>query len=99
ILKQEREAATGQGNKYNISVQCTIPNEFQKLAEINIGVTAGIEVDAVSPEWLLKTNQNIDLLIVPSNHSRDVFKSSVFTGSDNSVLRLDKPIEVCPEGI
>ena len=32
-----------QGGKFDISLQVTIPNEWELLAPINIGVTAGIE--------------------------------------------------------
>ena len=34
----------------DISLQVTIPNEFQKLAPINIGYTAGIETNMCSPQ-------------------------------------------------
>ena len=35
--------------EYDISVQVTIPNEWEKLAPINIGVTAGIESNRIQP--------------------------------------------------
>ena len=38
----------------DISLQITIPNEFQKMCPVNIGYTAGIETDRVSPSWLEK---------------------------------------------
>ena len=52
----------------DISVQVTIPNEFKRNAKICIGVTAGIEVDRVSAEWLMKCNNEVDAVIVPSAH-------------------------------
>ena len=36
----------------DISLQITIPNEFEKMCPINIGYTAGIETTKVSPQWL-----------------------------------------------
>ena len=38
----------------DISLQITIPNEFQKICPINIGYTAGIETSKVAPQWLQK---------------------------------------------
>jgi ADP-heptose:LPS heptosyltransferase/glycosyltransferase involved in cell wall biosynthesis len=84
---------------YDISVQVTIPIEFQKMADFNIGVTAGIETNYISPEWLLKVNEIIDLLIVPSVHSRNVFEQSKFKGDDGSFLELKKPIVIVPEAV
>ena len=37
------------GGTYDVSIQCTIPNEWTKIAPINIGYTAGIETTRVSP--------------------------------------------------
>jgi hypothetical protein len=31
-----------QGGRFDISIQCTIPNEFENMATVNIGYTAGI---------------------------------------------------------
>lgn len=96
----EIEEACGREHppKFDISVQVTIPNEFQRLAHLNIGVTAGIETDRVTPAWLQKCNENIDLLVVPSIHSRDAF-TVAYQGSDGSQLRLQRPMIVCPEGV
>ena len=46
-----------QGGKYDISIQVTIPNEFEKLAQVNIGYTAGIETTKVAPAWIQKSNE------------------------------------------
>ena len=57
---------------FNMSIQVTIPNEWEKLAEVNIGVTAGIETNKVAPEWIQKSKL-MDRIIVPSFHAkRDV---------------------------
>lgn len=97
-LSSKAEQDRSQNAKYAISIQVTIPNEFEKIAKINIGVTAGIETDIVSPEWILKVNQNVDALIVPSQHSYDVFKNTEYKDGNGNSLKLQKPIYVCPEG-
>lgn len=89
-----------QGNvEYDISVQVTIPNEFQKLAKINIGVTAGIEVDRVSPEWIIKANEMVDLLIVPSVHSAETFGGIQYQDDKGGMLKLSRPMALVPEGV
>ena len=44
ILTKTVEYIKG-GGKFDMSVQVTIPNEWENLAPVNIGVTAGIETD------------------------------------------------------
>lgn len=53
----------------DMSLQITIPNEFQKIAPINIGYTAGIETHKCSPQWLPKCN-DMDKVLVVSNHAK-----------------------------
>ena len=43
-----------QGGTYDVSLQVTVPNEFEKLAPVNIGYTAGIETTKVAPQWIEK---------------------------------------------
>ena len=61
--------------RFDISVQVTIPNEWQKMAPVNIGVTAGIEATVVSPVWIEKSLL-MDKIIITSNFSADVFKKT-----------------------
>ena len=41
-----------QGGQYDMSLQVTIPNEWERIAPVNIGYTAGIETNRVAGEWL-----------------------------------------------
>ena len=80
-----------QGGQFDISVQVTIPNEFEKVAPINIGYTAGIETTRVAHEWLLKANETVDKIIVVSNHSKNVLENTEYVGRDertNQEVRL-----------
>jgi hypothetical protein len=54
------------GGQYDISMQVTIPQEWEKLAPYNIGVTAGTESTKISPQWLEKSLQ-MDKIIVYLN--------------------------------
>lgn len=80
-----------QGGQFDISVQVTIPNEFEKVAPVNIGYTAGIETTRVAHEWLLKANETVDKVIVVSNHSKNVLENTEYVGRDertNQEVRL-----------
>ena len=61
-----------QGGQYDVSMQVTIPNEWEKLAPINIGVTAGIETTKVSPQWVEKSTL-VDRIITISEHSKQTY--------------------------
>lgn len=83
--------------------QISVPNEFQPVGKFNVGITAGIETNAVSVPWIQGAN-NMDMIIVPSVHSRDVFLASRWEqknpqGQIEQVHQLRKPIEVLFEGV
>lgn len=62
--------------EYDVSFQVQLPDEWNtKLAKKNIGVTALIETDKCSPEWVDKCNQ-MDHIIVPSTFTKNVLKRS-----------------------
>ena len=73
--------ASGGAGGYDVSVQVTIPNEWEKLAPVNIGVTAGIETTKVSPAWLVKCNE-MDKIITISEHSRESFLRTFYEAVD-----------------
>jgi len=87
--------------KPDVSIQLTVPNEFNTIANFNIGITAGIETTLCSPEWLEGLNR-MDFNIVPSKFSEKVFKTTVYTKNIDNVkseLRLNKPMYVLFEGV
>ena len=90
----------------DIYVDIRIPNEFETHGKFNVGITAGIETDAVSAKWLEGCNK-MDLVIVPSEHSKFGFVNSVYDKVQNmpdssqqkvGEHKLEKPIEVLFEG-
>lgn len=92
------ERAEQQKQQYNISIQITIPNEFSRRAQLNIGITAGIEVDRCTPQWVVKCNE-MDLIIVPSKFSAEVLTETVYQAEQNGevkYLKIVKPIHVIP---
>jgi glycosyltransferase involved in cell wall biosynthesis len=86
--------------QYDVSMQVTIPNEWEKIAPINIGVTAGIETTRVSPVWIEKGNL-VDRIITISDFSKNTYSSTVYTITNNKTgqvvndgFRCTTPIEV-----
>ena len=87
--------------KPDVSLQITIPNEFEKICPINIGYTAGIEATKCSPQWLPKGNE-MDKIIVVSNHAKNSYKNTVAEAVNNNTgekfaYKLDTQIEVVGE--
>ena len=83
---------------YDMSVQVTIPNEWQQMAQINIGVTAGIETNKVSPTWLEMCNI-MDKVITISEHSKNGFVMTEYTGHNKNTgapmhLKCEVPVEI-----
>lgn len=73
-----------QKQPFDISLQVTVPNEFEKIAPVNIGYTAGIETTKVAPQWIEKSNTMVDKLIVVSNHAKKVFETTKYTIQDQA---------------
>lgn len=66
-----------------------IPSEFQYLGKINIGITAGSEVTDIPKSWIKRCNDHMDMVIVSSTHSKEVFEKCGVT----------VPIKVLFEGL
>jgi hypothetical protein len=85
-------------------IQCTIPNEFQPVGKYNIGVTAGVETDLCSGEWIEGCNR-MNLVIVPSKHAKEVFVNTKYEKRDKASnqslgnIEVTVPIEVLHEGV
>ena len=65
------------GGQFDMSVQISIPNEWEKLAPVNIGVTAGIETTKVSPQWIEKSYL-MDKIITISEHSKSTYENTSY---------------------
>jgi len=89
--------------KPDIYIQVTVPNEFQPLGFYNIGITAAIETTHCALDWIHGCNR-MDLIIVPSEHSKKSLVDTVYNEQDKQSGQLigqhkiQKPIEVLFEG-
>jgi len=67
-----------QGGTFDASFQVTIPNEWERLAPINIGFTAGMETTKVAHQWIEKGNE-MDRIVVVSNHSKNMYNNTQYS--------------------
>jgi glycosyltransferase involved in cell wall biosynthesis len=82
-----------ENGSYDVSIQCTIPNEWKPVAPVNIGYTAGIETNYISPAWL-EPSQRMDKIVVISEHARTGFTGTMFQDQQGNVLKVTTPIDV-----
>jgi len=88
---------------FDISFQVTVPNEFQKWAKYNIGVTAGFEATLVPNDWIQGAN-NADLVLFSSVHGLNSVANSKFDMHNEQKqkvgeLQLTTKSEVLFEGV
>jgi glycosyltransferase involved in cell wall biosynthesis len=90
-------------DKPDVYIQVTVPNEFQPLGNYNIGITAAIETTHSPLDWVHGCNR-MDLIIVPSEHSKKSLVDTVYNEADNNTKqliaqhRIQKPVEILFEG-
>jgi len=85
--------------QFDLSLQVTIPNEWERMAHKNIGYTAGIETTQIALEWIEKSNM-MDQIIVVSNHAKSGFETTSYdvtnsnTGENITGYKCTTPVHV-----
>ena len=87
----------------DVWIQITVPNEFQKIGKFSIGITAGIETDVCTPQFIEGCNR-MDLVLGSSKHTVDVFKNTVYDkkdkeGNSQGTIQLETPVDILFEGV
>ena len=91
----------------DVLIDIRIPNEFASGAKVNIGITAGVETDVVSPEFLEGINR-MNFNIVPSKFTADTFNRCTYDKMQDlpngqkqkaGEIKNEKPIAVLFEGV
>ena len=75
--------------QFDLAIQITIPTEWQRIGNKNIGITSGAQANKVPEGWLRKTF-SVDKMIVPSSHAKNSFLDVSTTigdqnGQDNEI--------------
>ncbi len=87
----------------DILVQLGLPTEFNPIGKYNIGITAGVETDRCSSDFITGMNR-MNMVLVPSNFVKNVFLNTKFdkinsmTKQVEGLLYCTTPIEVLFEG-
>jgi len=97
-LVQKTAQHTNSGGTFDVSLQVCIPNEWQKLAPVNIGCTAGIETTLISPEWV-KATYGVDKIIMVSQFAKDTFTKTLYEAmnpetNEKRSIGVKGPVEV-----
>jgi len=79
--------------QFDVAIQISIPNEWKKMAPVNIGYTAGIETNLISPTWL-QPCQQMDKIIVISEHAKAGFVNTIFGNPQGQQFKVTTPVEV-----
>jgi glycosyltransferase involved in cell wall biosynthesis len=88
----------------DIFIQVSVANEFKKVGKYNIGITAGVET-TLAPQEFIQGGNNMDLIITPSEFTKEVLIKSSYTQVDKNTnqkvgeLKIQKPVEVLFEGV
>ena len=88
----------------DIYIQVSVANEFKNVGKYNIGITAGVET-TLAPQEFIQGGNNMDLIITPSEFTKEVLIKSSYTQVDKNTkqkvgeLKIQKPVEVLFEGV
>ena len=87
----------------DVWIQITVPNEFQKIGKFSIGITAGIETDVCTHQFIEGCNR-MDLILGSSKHTIDVFKRTQYDkkdkeGKTQGTVKLETPVDILIEGL
>jgi hypothetical protein len=100
VVKTSEYLASRQQIFFDIAYNVVIPSEFERLALYTYGVTAGIETDKCDPSWIMKINETVDKVFVPSTFAKKVLDDTRIDARDQFgnplTLKILKPIEVAP---
>ena len=95
---------TGVEQKPDVFIQVSVANEFESKGHYNIGITAGVET-TIAPKDFIDGSNKMDLIIVPSNFTKQNLGGTVYQQKDNQTgeivgeIKTTTPIEVLFEGV
>ena len=91
--RKDSEGRVNLSGLFDITYQVRPPNEFQKMSENDIGVTAALETTFAPKEWVSKCNLMKSIIVV-SEHARKNLKNT----KDENGMGIVAPITVIPFG-
>jgi len=85
------------GGQFDVAIQVGIPQEWEHLSPINIGVTAGVETTKISPLWVQKIN-SMDKVLTISEHAKSSIINTIYEAENNQTgekvtLKCETPVD------
>ena len=99
MIGETLSRSIGQTNdRFDVSIQLQLPNEWDAgLADKNIGITAGVETDFSNPVWTSVHCSKMDMVIVPSEHTKKSLLANSYTNTPIKVVPETFFDEICKE--
>tara|TARA_R110002153_G_scaffold31698_3_gene96384 strand:- start:4012 stop:5253 length:1242 start_codon:yes stop_codon:yes gene_type:complete len=97
-LIQKTQMHVNMGGSFDVSLQVTIPAEFENIAPYNVGYTAGAETNCISHEWVQQINK-MHKVITTSEHTKRSIVNTTYTqknsdtGEDAGTLEVFTPVD------
>tara|TARA_R110000824_G_scaffold218617_2_gene405334 strand:- start:417 stop:1688 length:1272 start_codon:yes stop_codon:yes gene_type:complete len=83
------------GGTFDMSAQIQIPNEWENLAPVNIGITAGVESTKISPQWV-EGCLKVDKIITISEHAKHALEKTEYEAQNNQTGQKFMAKTTCP---
>lgn len=90
-LRYLKSTDTSMNKGFDCCYQVRPPNEFQKITDYDIGVTAALETTAAPAEWVEKCN-NMKKILVVSEHAKKNLENAIGIGGE----KITTPVSVVP---
>ena len=86
---------------FDLHLHVGILSEFEAKAPKAISITAGIETDRVSADWLIRTHKGLNKIIVPSEHAKNGFLTTSYQAineqnNTKTIIECATPVDVVP---
>ncbi len=87
----------------DISIQVSIPSDFQRIGKMSIGISAVTEASVCPPSFIEGSNR-IDLVLVPSEFTKKVLTETIIDKKDKNTgqliesIKCNTPVDVLFEG-
>jgi glycosyltransferase involved in cell wall biosynthesis len=92
-MRKDEQGRVNIAGLFDATFQVRPPNEFQKMSENDIGVTAALETTSAPAEWVSKCNLMSHILVV-SEHAKKNLKNT----KDQNGVSITTPVTVVPFG-
>lgn len=84
LIQKIKQRITKIESRPDIFIHIALPNEWQTIGKLNIGITAAVETTKANPEWK-KHCDKMNIVVVPSQHAAN---SLLLTGVNKYKIKV-----------